>query len=60
MIALNYVYMYADALMPQDFGLDASTPFFRGDSDGRPKVTYLHFADSPQFTVKISSYFSTL
>jgi hypothetical protein len=44
--------MHADALTPQDFGLDASMPFFRSDSDGRrPKVTYLHFGDSPQFTV---------
>lgn len=41
---------FLNALTPQDFGLDASMPFFGGDPDGRPKVTYLHFADSPQFT----------
>ncbi|KAM0888949.1 hypothetical protein ACQ4PT_028016 [Festuca glaucescens] len=41
---------FLNALTPQDFVLDASMPFFRGDPDGRPKVTYLHFADSPQFT----------
>lgn len=41
---------FLNALAPQDFGLDASMPFFRGDPNGRPKVTYLHFADSPEFT----------
>ena len=48
-----HVCMHADALTPHDFGLDAKMPFFRGDPDGGcPKVTYLHFADAPQFTVK--------
>ncbi|KAK1665341.1 hypothetical protein QYE76_053500 [Lolium multiflorum] len=44
---------FLNAVTPQDFGLDASMPFFRGDPDGRPKVTYLHFAECPEFSMGI-------
>uniref|UniRef100_A0A0E0MYM1 cysteine dioxygenase n=1 Tax=Oryza rufipogon TaxID=4529 RepID=A0A0E0MYM1_ORYRU len=34
-----------DTLKLEDFGLDASMPYFRADPQGHPKVTYVHFGD---------------
>lgn len=49
--SLTSLTMCADSLTPQHVGLDASMPFFTTDPERHPKVTYLHFADSPQFSV---------
>ncbi|KQK08476.1 hypothetical protein BRADI_2g42090v3 [Brachypodium distachyon] len=44
---------FLNDLTLQDVGLDANMPFFRADAQGHPKVTYLHFADTPKFTVGV-------
>ncbi|KAF0916356.1 hypothetical protein E2562_005952 [Oryza meyeriana var. granulata] len=36
---------FLDTLKLEDFGLDASMPYFKADPQGHPKVTYVHFGD---------------
>ncbi|GJN18536.1 hypothetical protein PR202_gb05708 [Eleusine coracana subsp. coracana] len=46
-----FIIAHADGLKLQDVGLDASMPYLRPDPvEGRPTVTYLHFADSPKLS----------
>ncbi|XP_062208472.1 uncharacterized protein LOC133909962 [Phragmites australis] len=42
-----------DGLKLEDVGLDSTMPYFRADPQGRPKVSYIHFADSPKLTVRL-------
>ena len=43
--------VHADSLMLQDIGLDASMSCFTANPQDNPKVTYIHFAESPTLSV---------
>jgi len=43
--------VHADSLMLQDIGLDASISCFTANPQDNPKVTYIHFAESPTLSV---------
>ncbi|XP_062201895.1 plant cysteine oxidase 1-like [Phragmites australis] len=50
MVVSKKVALHVDGLTLQDVGLDATMPYLRANPQGRPKVTYLHFADSPRLS----------